>query len=97
MSQTQQNRVTINLARRAEPTPLQLIAVRQSDAAHMLSMCERTLAKLSAPFGPIPCIRLGTEGRNMVLYVVAALEKWAIENAERGALIPVNSNDSNDG
>jgi hypothetical protein len=50
------------------------------DAARALSISERTLWGLTAPRGPIPCVRLG--GR--VLYSPDALRKW-IDEQQGGA------------
>ena len=50
--------------------PRLLIPAR--DAAKALSISERTLWGLTAPRGPIPCVRLG--GR--VLYSPEALCRW---------------------
>lgn len=51
------------------PAPL---AVPARDAARMLSISERALWSLTAPRGPIPCVRLGRSVR----YSVAALQRY---------------------
>ena len=58
------------------PTAKLLVSAR--DAAETLSISERTLWGLTAPRGPIPCVRLG--GR--VLYSPEALRKWIAEQQE---------------
>lgn len=54
------------------PAPL---AVPPPEAARMLSICERSLWALTAPRGPIPCVRLGRSVR----YSVAALQHYLEE------------------
>ncbi len=53
-----------------DATPKLLLSAR--DAAKALSISERTLWGLTAPRGPIPCVRLG--GR--VLYSPESLRRW---------------------
>jgi len=48
------------------------LAVPARDAARMLSISERALWALTAPRGPIPCVRLGRSVR----YSVAALQRY---------------------
>lgn len=55
-------------------TPL---ALRPRDAARMLGIGERTLWTLTAPRGPIPCVRVGV----CVLYPVPLLQAWLAEQA----------------
>ena len=61
------------------PTPL---ALRPRDAAKALGISARTLWGLTAPRGPIPCLRIGHGKRQTVLYPVAMLEQWLAEQAE---------------
>lgn len=60
------------------------IALRPREAARMLSISERTLWGLTAPRGPIPCVRLSRG----VLYSVDDLRQWlrdqATCNAQKG-------------
>jgi hypothetical protein len=53
------------------------LALRPREAARMLSISERTLWSLTAPRGPIPCVRL-TRG---VLYSVDDLRQWLREQS----------------
>lgn len=53
------------------------IVVDAADAAELLSISERTLFDLTAPNGPIPCIRLGRGPKGQRRYVVAHLHAWA--------------------
>lgn len=55
----------------AEPVPRLMIPSRL--AAEALGISERTLWDLTAPRGPIPCVRIG----KAVRYRVAALEEFA--------------------
>lgn len=52
------------------------LALRARAAARMLSISERTLWGLTAPRGPIPCVRVGHGKRQAVLYPLAALRAW---------------------
>lgn len=52
------------------------LALRPREAAKALGMSERTLWGLSAPRGPIPCLRIGHGKRQTVLYPVAELQAW---------------------
>lgn len=62
------------------------LALRPREAAAALSISERTLWSLTAPRGPIPCVRAGRS----VLYRVADLNAWLAHaatpaaNEERG-------------
>jgi hypothetical protein len=62
------------------------IALRPRKAARALDISPRTLWGLSAPRGPIPCVRVGSGTRRTVLYSTAALQKWldAAQAAEGG-------------
>jgi excisionase family DNA binding protein len=48
-----------------------LLTVRE--AAERLSVSEKTLHRLSAPAGSLPCVRIGKRG---VRYTAAALDRW---------------------
>ncbi|TWU06879.1 Helix-turn-helix domain protein [Symmachiella macrocystis] len=61
------------------PTPL---ALRPRDAAIALGISPRTLWGLTAPRGPIPCLRIGHGKRQSVLYPVAELQAWLSRQAE---------------
>ena len=43
----------------AETPPVLKLLLSARDAAKALSICEKTLWSLTAPRGPIPCVRLG--------------------------------------
>lgn len=60
------------------PDPLSL---RPRDAAKALGISARTLWGLSAPRGPIPCLRIGHGKRQTVLYPVADLQAWLSQQA----------------
>lgn len=61
----------------SEDPPLLLTA---RDAARLLSVSEKTLHRLTAPRGPIPCVRIGPRG---VRYTPAALERWILEQQQQ--------------
>lgn len=64
------------------------LALRPRDAAKALGISPRTLWGLSAPRGPIPCVRVGIGKRQSVLYPTAALQAWLTREtttAEGGA------------
>lgn len=48
------------------------LALRPRDAAKAIGVSERTLWAMTAPRGPVPCVRLG----GCTLYPVAALQAW---------------------
>lgn len=48
------------------------LAIPLRDAARMFSISERTLWSLTAPRGPIPCVRLGRSVR----YSIAVLQRY---------------------
>jgi hypothetical protein len=50
------------------------LLLKPSEAARLLSMSERKLWDLSAPRGPIPCIRDG----KLVRYDPADLQAWVV-------------------
>ncbi len=52
------------------------LALRPREAARALGISQRTLWALTAPRGPIPCVRIGSGKRSAVLYRVADLEAW---------------------
>lgn len=58
------------------------LALRPREAAKALGISARTLWGLTAPRGPIPCVRVGSGKRQSVLYPVAMLDAWLARNAE---------------
>ncbi len=58
------------------------LALRPRDAAKALGISARTLWGLTAPRGPIPCLRVGHGKRQSVLYPVADLQTWLSRQAE---------------
>jgi hypothetical protein len=60
------------------------LALRPRDAAKALGISLRTLWTLSAPRGPIPCVRIGTGKRKAVLYPADALREWLRAQAQQG-------------
>lgn len=68
------------------PAPDAPLALRPRDAARALGISPRTLWGLTAPRGPIPCVRVGAGRRQSVLYPVVALHDWLSRgaNAEKG-------------
>ena len=69
-------------------TPVQAeapsLALRPREAARALNISLRTLWALSAPRGPIPCLRIGHGRRQTVLYPVAELQAWLSRQAKGG-------------
>jgi hypothetical protein len=63
------------------------LALRPREAAAALGISARTLWGLTAPRGPIPCLRIGHGKRQTVLYPVADLRAWLCREsaAEKGA------------
>lgn len=57
------------------------LALRPREAAKALGVSARTLWGLTAPRGPIPCVRVGTGKRRTVLYPVADLQAWLSREA----------------
>ena len=51
------------------------LLLKQRQTAAVLGICEKTLWSITAPRGPIPCVRIGSAVR----YSVASLEKWIAE------------------
>ena len=62
--------------------PVELLALRPREAARALGISARTLWGLTAPRGPIPCVRLGSGKRRTVLYPTADLEAWLSREAQ---------------
>lgn len=58
------------------------LALRPREAAKALGISARTLWGLTAPRGPIPCLRIGHGKRQTVLYPVADLQAWLSRQAE---------------
>jgi len=58
------------------------LALRPREAAKALGISPRTLWGLTAPRGPIPCLRIGHGKRQSVLYPVADLQAWLTREAE---------------
>ncbi len=58
------------------------LALRPREAAKALGVSPRTLWSLTAPRGPIPCVRIGHGKRQTVLYPVAELQTWLSRQAE---------------
>ena len=63
--------------------PVESLALRPREAAKALGISPRTLWGLTAPRGPIPCLRIGhSNKRQTVLYPVAELKVWLSREAE---------------
>lgn len=60
------------------------LALRPREAAKALGISARTLWGLTAPRGPIPCLRIGHGKRQTVLYPVADLQAWLSQQAISG-------------
>jgi hypothetical protein len=58
------------------------LALRPRETAKALGISPRTLWGLTAPRGPIPCLRIGHGKRQTVLYPVADLQAWLSRQAE---------------
>jgi hypothetical protein len=63
-------------------TAARRLALRPAEAAKALGISARTLWGLTAPRGPIPCLRIGHGKRQTVLYPVAELQAWLSRQAE---------------
>jgi len=63
-------------------TSVEPLALRPREAARAMGISERTLWGLTAPRGPIPCVRIGKGKRRTVLYPVANLQAWMSLRAE---------------
>lgn len=61
---------------------LKPLALRPAAAAEAIGISERTLWALTAPRGPIPCVRVGQGKRRTVLYPIAKLEAWLSQQTE---------------
>lgn len=61
------------------------LALRPREAAKLLGISPRTLWGLTAPRGPIPCVRVGSGKRKTVLYPVRQLEDWLSRQAQTTA------------
>lgn len=57
------------------------LALRSREAAAALGISERTLWDLTAPRGPIPCVRVGHGKRQSVRYPVTELQSWLSNQA----------------
>jgi hypothetical protein len=73
--------ILTSLAKAGDATASRL-ALRPRDAAKALGISARTLWGLTAPRGPIPCLRIGHGKRQTVLYPVADLQIWLSRQAE---------------
>jgi hypothetical protein len=58
------------------------LSLRPREAAKALGISARTLWGLTAPRGPIPCVRVGSGKRQTVLYPTATLQAWLTREAE---------------
>jgi len=58
------------------------LALRPREAAKALGISARTLWGLTAPRGPIPCVRIGIGKRQSVLYPTADLRAWLTQQAQ---------------
>jgi hypothetical protein len=65
-------------------THVESLALRPREAAKALGISERSLWGLTAPRGPIPCLRIGHGKRQTVLYPIAELRVWLSRQAEAG-------------
>jgi hypothetical protein len=63
---------------------VEALALRPREASKALGISARTLWGLTAPRGPIPCIRVGHGKRQTVLYPVADLQAWLSRQAKAG-------------
>lgn len=61
--------------------PVNSLALRPREAAKALGISARTLWGLTAPRGPIPCVRVGSGKRRTVLYPTAELQNWLSRQA----------------
>ena len=62
--------------------PVESLALRPREASKALGISARTLWGLTAPRGPIPCVRVGSGKRRIVLYPTADLQAWLSRQAE---------------
>lgn len=63
-------------------TTVESLALRPREAAKAIGVSPRTLWGLTAPRGPIPCVRLGQGKRQAVLYPVDQLREWLNRQSE---------------
>jgi hypothetical protein len=69
-----------------EKDSIRPLALRPREAARVLGICQRTLWALTAPRGPIPCVKHGHGARGgLVLYRIADLDEWLRRSACRPA------------
>ena len=61
---------------------VETLALRPREAAKALGISARTLWGLTAPRGPIPCLRIGHGKRRTVLYPTTELQAWLSRQAE---------------
>ena len=64
------------------PIPIDSIALRPREIAKALGISQRTLWSLSAPRGPIPCVRVGHGKRKSVLYSLACVQAWLADQSQ---------------
>jgi hypothetical protein len=64
--------------------PVEPLALRVNEAARALNISVRHLWSLTAPRGPIPCVRLGRGRRKTVIYILDDLKNWLRSNATKG-------------
>jgi hypothetical protein len=67
-----------------ETQSVESLALRPREAAKAIGVSPRTLWGLTAPRGPIPCLRLGHGTRKTVLYPVDQLREWLNQQATKG-------------
>jgi hypothetical protein len=65
-----------------ETKSVEPMAMRPRDAAKALGIGARTLWALTAPRGPIPCLRIGNGKRQTVLYPKAVVQAWLRQQTE---------------
>ena len=58
------------------------LALRPREAARALNISPRLLWELTAPRGPIPCLRIGHGKRQTVLYPLAELKAWLAQQTQ---------------
>jgi predicted DNA-binding transcriptional regulator AlpA len=63
-------------------TSATILALRPREAAKALGISPRLLWQLTAPRGPIPCVRIGIGKRQSVLYPTADLQAWLTRQAK---------------
>jgi hypothetical protein len=65
-----------------ETQSVEPMAMRPRDAAKALGIGARTLWALTAPRGPIPCLRIGNGKRQTVLYPKDVVQTWLRQQTE---------------